>query len=197
MTSSSSASSGWPWTCAGSSLHGDRVWPSSIRSCCWMRASMASRHPAAEPGWFRPPPSAARLPRWLALAGRVRSHWRRPRIIPRLPPFPSPHAFGLACSPGMDFHFLLCRRSRRAFLPRMDANLLARRVWPVRALLITATLFGLSHFNKRAVHFNRRYVVLALLAGIFYGRAWLQDRRVGASAITHASVDTIWSIWLR
>jgi membrane protease YdiL (CAAX protease family) len=40
-------------------------------------------------------------------------------------------------------------------------------------------------------------VLLAALAGIFYGRAWLQDRRVGASAITHASVDTLWSVWLR
>ena len=57
--------------------------------------------------------------------------------------------------------------------------------------------FGLSHFNKRAVHFNWRYVLLAALAGIFYGRAWRQERRVGASAITHASVDTIWSLWLR
>ena len=66
-----------------------------------------------------------------------------------------------------------------------------------RALLITSTLFGLSHFNKRATLFNWRYVLLAALAGIFYGLAWHQQRRVGASAITHASVDTIWSVWLR
>jgi hypothetical protein len=38
---------------------------------------------------------------------------------------------------------------------------------------------------------------LAALAGIFYGLAWRQERRIGASAITHASVDTIWGIWLR
>jgi membrane protease YdiL (CAAX protease family) len=58
-------------------------------------------------------------------------------------------------------------------------------------------LFGLSHFNKRAMHFNWRYVVLAAIAGIFYGRAWRSDRRIGASAITHATVDTVWGALLR
>jgi membrane protease YdiL (CAAX protease family) len=76
-------------------------------------------------------------------------------------------------------------------------NLLERRIGPRWSLPVTAVLFGLSHFNKRAAHFNWRYVVLASLAGIFYGRAWLQQRRVGASAVTHASVDTLWSVWLR
>ena len=62
---------------------------------------------------------------------------------------------------------------------------------------MTAVLFGLSHFNKGAAHFNWRYVVLATLAGIFYGRAWRAERRLFASCITHASVDTIWLLWLR
>jgi membrane protease YdiL (CAAX protease family) len=74
---------------------------------------------------------------------------------------------------------------------------LERRIgrWP--ALFLTAILFGLSHFNKRAALFNWRYVLLAAAAGVFYGRAWRQQRRVGASAITHASVDAIWSLWLQ
>jgi len=76
-------------------------------------------------------------------------------------------------------------------------NLLERRLGRTAALLTTAVLFGLAHFNKRAAHFNWRYVALAALAGIFYGRAWRRDRRVGASAITHALVDTVWSQWLR
>lgn len=76
-------------------------------------------------------------------------------------------------------------------------NLLERRLgrWP--ALALTAVLFGLSHFNKRALHFNWRYVLLAAIAGVFYGRAWRQHRRVGASAITHACVDTVWGAFLR
>jgi hypothetical protein len=76
-------------------------------------------------------------------------------------------------------------------------NLLERRIGRVPALFLTAVLFGLSHWNKRAVHFNWRYVLLAMVAGIFYGRAWRHERRVGASAIAHASVDTVWSFWLR
>jgi len=76
-------------------------------------------------------------------------------------------------------------------------NLLERRVGRNAALFLTAILFGLAHFNKRAVYFNWRYVLLAAIAGIFYGRAWRSQRRVGASAITHASVDAIWSLWLR
>jgi len=76
-------------------------------------------------------------------------------------------------------------------------NLLERRMGRIQALLLTAALFGLSHFNKRAVLFNWRYVLLAAVAGVFYGRAWRQERRVGASAITHATVDAIWGLWLR
>jgi len=76
-------------------------------------------------------------------------------------------------------------------------NLLQRRWPPNRALLLTAVLFGLSHFNKRTAYFNWRYVLLAALAGVFYGRAWRQHQRVAASAITHTAVDSIWSLWLR
>ncbi len=63
------------------------------------------------------------------------------------------------------------------------------------AFVLASILFGLSHFNKRSVHFNWTYVLLATVAGIFYGRAWRENRRVPASAITHASVDAIWSFW--
>jgi uncharacterized protein len=76
-------------------------------------------------------------------------------------------------------------------------NLLERRIGRLPALLVTAVLFGLSHFNKRAALFNWRYVLLAAIAGVFYGRAWRRDRQVGASAITHATVDAVWSLWLR
>jgi uncharacterized protein len=74
-------------------------------------------------------------------------------------------------------------------------NLLERRVGRRTALVIAAALFGLSHFNKRSAHFNWRYVLLATMAGIFYGRAWRERRRVAASTITHASVDWIWGLW--
>jgi hypothetical protein len=95
------------------------------------------------------------------------------------------------------FSFFFVAVPEELFFRGWMQNLLERRVGPARGLLITASLFGLSHFNKRATIFNWRYVLLAALAGIFYGLAWRQERRVGASAITHASVDTIWGIWLR
>lgn len=74
-------------------------------------------------------------------------------------------------------------------------NLLERRVGRWAALLIASVLFGLSHFNKRSAHFNWRYVLLATIAGIFYGRTWRESRRVPASTITHTCVDWLWSWW--
>jgi uncharacterized protein len=95
------------------------------------------------------------------------------------------------------FTFFLIAVPEELFFRGWLQNLLERHMgrWP--ALLTTAVLFGLSHFNKRALHFNWRYVLLAAIAGVFYGRAWRRDRRVGTSAITHATVDSIWSLWLR
>jgi membrane protease YdiL (CAAX protease family) len=98
---------------------------------------------------------------------------------------------------GWIFTFLFIAVPEELFFRGWMQNLLERRVGARWALVITAVLFGLSHFNKRALHFNWRYVLLAALAGVFYGRAWHQQRRVGASAVTHASVDTLWSLWLR
>lgn len=74
-------------------------------------------------------------------------------------------------------------------------NLLERRVGRRSGLVIASVLFGLSHFNKRSAHFNWRYVLLATIAGIFYGRAWRERRRVPASTITHTCVDWLWSWW--
>jgi membrane protease YdiL (CAAX protease family) len=76
-------------------------------------------------------------------------------------------------------------------------NLLEKRLGRYGGLILTSCLFGFAHFNKRAATFNWRYVLLAAIASIFYGRAWLDRRRVGTSAVTHATVDTIWGLWLR
>jgi hypothetical protein len=95
------------------------------------------------------------------------------------------------------FTFFFIAVPEEVFFRGWMQNLLERRLGQRWALITTAILFGLTHFNKRAAHFNWQYVVLAALAGIFYGRAWRQERRVGASAITHATVDTLWSLWLR
>ncbi len=95
------------------------------------------------------------------------------------------------------FTFLFIAIPEELFFRGWVQNLLERRMGRTRALLVTAVIFGLAHWNKRALHFNWRYVVMAAIAGVFYGRAWRAQRRVGASAITHAWVDTTWSLWLR
>ena len=74
--------------------------------------------------------------------------------------------------------------------------MLEKRFGNAASLLITAVIFGLSHFNK-PVAFNWRYVLLATIAGIFYGRAWHDRRRLFSSATTHTLVDVIWSFWFR
>ena len=75
-------------------------------------------------------------------------------------------------------------------------NLLETRLGRNAALIVTAILFGLSHFHHGPV-FNWRYVLLASLAGIFYGRAWRAERQVLAAVITHTAVDVVWSLWFR
>lgn len=112
------------------------------------------------------------------------------RLHPFWPPLP-----GLLGAFVFTFFFIAV--PEELFFRGWMQNLLERRMGPRVALLLTSVLFGLAHFNKRSEHFNWRYVLLAAVAGIFYGRAWRQQRRVAASAITHACVDTIWSFWLR
>jgi membrane protease YdiL (CAAX protease family) len=95
------------------------------------------------------------------------------------------------------FTFFFIAVPEELFFRGWMQNLLERRIGAARGLLVTSVLFGLSHFNKRTAFFNWRYVLLATIAGIFYGLAWRQRRRVGASAVAHTFVDTIWSLWWR
>ena len=95
------------------------------------------------------------------------------------------------------FTFFLIALPEEIYFRGWMQNLLERRIGRTASLLITAVIFGLSHFNKRAAFFNWRYVLLAAIAGVFYGRAWRAERRIGASAITHATVDTLWGALLR
>lgn len=95
------------------------------------------------------------------------------------------------------FTFVFIAIPEELFFRGWLQNLLERRIGRYGALLLTSALFGLSHFNKRSSGFNWRYVLLAGIAGMFYGRAWRSHRRVGASVITHATVDTLWSLFLR
>jgi len=92
--------------------------------------------------------------------------------------------------------FILVAIPEELFFRGILLNLLQRRMGPRAALIASAVVFGFSHFNKRAV-FNWRYIILATIAGIFYGRAWRNRRRLNTSGITHATVDVIWGTWFK
>ena len=92
--------------------------------------------------------------------------------------------------------FLLVAIPEEIFFRSILQNLLETRLGRTRSLLLASLLFGLGHFNKGSA-FNWRYVILAAIAGVFYGRAWRAQRQVLASAVTHTAVDVIWSLWFR
>lgn len=92
--------------------------------------------------------------------------------------------------------FFLIALPEELYFRAVLQNLLETRLGRHAGLFVTAVLFGLSHFNKPQP-FNWRYVILAAIAGVFYGRAWRAKRRVFASTITHATVDVVWSLWFR
>jgi uncharacterized protein len=92
--------------------------------------------------------------------------------------------------------FLLVATPEEIFFRGILQNLLETRLGQRSSLLLAALLFGLGHSNKGA-GFNWRYVLLAAIAGIFYGRAWRGQRQLLASIITHTAVDVVWSLWFR
>jgi membrane protease YdiL (CAAX protease family) len=71
-------------------------------------------------------------------------------------------------------------------------NLLSRASNNDTAGWIAASiLFGFSHITN--LHFpNWRYVLLASIAGLVYGRTWRKTGSIFASALVHASVDILW-----
>ena len=102
--------------------------------------------------------------------------------------------------------FLLTAIPEELFFRGILQNLLEPRVGKLWALLITAALFGLSHFRKVGMSaalgghptlFNWRYVMIAAIAGIFYGRAWRARRHLFASSLMHSLVDVVWGLWFR
>ena len=109
--------------------------------------------------------------------------------------FPRSHSFVDIVS-GLLVTFLLTAVPEELFFRGILQNLLEPRIGTRSALVGTALLFGLSHFHKGAV-FNWRYVLLAALAGIFYGRVWRERRELLASSTTHTLVDAVWSLWFR
>jgi len=63
-------------------------------------------------------------------------------------------------------------------------------------LAAASIVFGLSHI-LHAPFPNWKYVILATIAGFFYGRAWMKTGSLFASTIVHALVDISWHVLFR
>jgi membrane protease YdiL (CAAX protease family) len=61
--------------------------------------------------------------------------------------------------------------------------------------VLVSCLFGLFHI-LHAPFPNWRYVLLATVAGWFYGSAFLKSGNLMGSSLTHALVDTVWRTFL-
>jgi membrane protease YdiL (CAAX protease family) len=57
-------------------------------------------------------------------------------------------------------------------------------------------LFGFSHITNMGFP-NWRYVILASIAGFFYGWTWSKTGSIFASALVHAAVDITWHFFFR
>lgn len=95
--------------------------------------------------------------------------------------------------------------------PLMGAEILVFTAWPEEFLfrgllqnmlsrslknryagwLAASVIFGISHI-LHAPFPNWGYVLLATIAGLFYGRAWMNTGLIFPGTIVHTLVDTIW-----
>jgi CAAX protease family protein len=119
---------------------------------------------------------------------------------------------------GLAMHFLQFAPQWRsaAMLPLTALGILLFTAWPEEflfrgllqnmltrttgsnfaALCVASVLFGFAHVTNG--HFpNWRYVLLATLAGFFYGWTWRKTESIFASAMVHALVDALWHFLFR
>jgi len=59
-----------------------------------------------------------------------------------------------------------------------------------------SVLFGLSHITNMGFP-NWRYVILATIAGVFYGWTWKKTGSIFGSALVHGAVDAVWHFLFR
>jgi uncharacterized protein len=76
-------------------------------------------------------------------------------------------------------------------------NLLSRAMKSQWAgLIVASVIFGFSHIFH-APYPNWKYVLLATIAGLFYGHVWMRTRSLLPGTLVHALVDISWHILFR
>jgi membrane protease YdiL (CAAX protease family) len=63
-------------------------------------------------------------------------------------------------------------------------------------LLVASLIFGLSHIFH-APYPNWKYVLLATIAGLFYGNVWMKTGSLLPGALVHGLVDISWHVLFR
>ena len=119
---------------------------------------------------------------------------------------------------GVKMHFLIYQPSlrREHYFPLSAVGVLFFTAWPEEfffrgilqnllsrtmknewaGLAVTSAVFGLSHIFH-APYPNWKYVLLATIAGLFYGHAWMKTRSLIPGTLIHALVDISWHILFR
>jgi len=76
-------------------------------------------------------------------------------------------------------------------------NLLSRTLTNQWAgLVVASVIFGFSHIYH-APYPNWKYVLVATIAGLFYGHVWMRTRSLLPGTLVHALVDISWHILFR
>jgi len=119
---------------------------------------------------------------------------------------------------GMRIHFLTWDPSfaRVRSLPIVALGILFFTAWPEEflfrgllqnllsrsfnnkwaGLLVASLIFGLSHI-LHAPYPNWKYVLLAAIAGLFYGHVWMKTGSLLPGALVHGLVDIPWHVLFR
>lgn len=117
---------------------------------------------------------------------------------PMLPRIRSVGLSGIAALPISALGILLFTAWPEEFLFRgVLQNLLSRTMKNEWAGLVVASVaFGFSHIFH-APYPNWKYVGLATIAGLLYGRAWMKTRSLIPGTLVHALVDISWHLLFR
>jgi membrane protease YdiL (CAAX protease family) len=108
-------------------------------------------------------------------------HWRELRVPPLM-------SLAILCFTAWPEEFLF-RGLLQNMLQRTTKN-------EIVAWVVASILFGFSHITNVGFP-NWRYVILASIAGMFYGWTWRKTNSIFASAIVHALVDALWHFLFR
>ena len=125
-------------------------------------------------------------------------------------------AIAIPLGTGMHFIYFATQWHAWLWLPFLSIAILFFTAWPeeflFRGLLqnmlsrssksdlagwwTASVLFGFSHITNLGFP-NWRYVILASIAGLFYGWTWRRTNSIFASALVHAGVDLTWHFFFR